>query len=68
MLTAAELIEQGLLDSGFPYPLAFETCYNLASQFYGLLILMLVFVIVLLVGLFISVVLKYIGRIMGLCS
>ena len=32
-----DLINAGLLDEYFPYPLAFETCYNLATQFINLL-------------------------------
>ena len=27
-----DLTNSGLLDAQFPYPLAFETCYNLAIQ------------------------------------
>lgn len=33
-----DLINNGLLDPNFPYPLAFETCYNLALELIDLFI------------------------------
>ena len=36
-MTWIDLTNAGLLDAQFPYPLAFETCYNLALQIVDLL-------------------------------
>ena len=37
-MSYVDLINNGLLDSNFPYPLAFETCYNLAAQIIDLFV------------------------------
>lgn len=37
-MTYIDLINNGMLDPLFPYPLAFETCYNLANQIIDLFI------------------------------
>lgn len=55
-----DLTNQGLLDAQFPYPLAFETCYNLALDFYNalswlsnlLLVLVIIMVLVLITRIF----------------
>lgn len=36
-MTYIDLINNGLLDSLFPYPLAFETAYNLCMQLFDIL-------------------------------
>lgn len=38
-----DLINNGLLDANFPYPLAFETCYNLALEILDLFVKLLNF-------------------------
>lgn len=37
-MSYVDLINQGLLDPLFPYPLAFETAYNLACQIIDLFV------------------------------
>lgn len=37
MLTYADLMNNALLDPNFPYPMAFETCYNIAVQLIDLM-------------------------------
>lgn len=59
-----DLINNGLLDPNFPYPLAFETCYNLALEFLDLLIKIINFSWGIILLLLIVLVTRIIFRIM----